>query len=517
MTESFTEARRSNSSRRRCSNGNGGRTLSAAPAAPYIVRGIPPYNILSDDALTLIEENADIILSDVGLDFRGNETALRLWREAGANVRGERVRFDRGICQEIIRRSAPREFTQHARNSARTVKIGGANTVFAPVYGPPFVRSLDFERRYARLEDFNDLVKLTYLSPNLHHSGGTIVEPTDVPANKRHLDMLYGHIRFSDKPFMSAVTAGERALDSIAMAKIVFGSDFVDQNCCLLGLINVNSPLVADDTMLAAMIELARHNQATLITPFIIAGASGLTSPAGMAAQAHAEIIAVMALTQLVRPGSPVICGYMVMGLNMRTGGPIRFDETWKSILIAGQLARRLGVPFRAGGQSTGSKIPDIQAGMEGTTYLDYSLLSGVNFLLNATGTCEAGLCVSMEKFMLDCDLLGAMSRMLSPIETGPEGFSLDDIASVGPGGNFLSSRHTMDRYRTVFFESELFDGNSFEQWESEGGQDAAVRANALLRRRLAECQPPPIDPAVDEALQEYIDKRKAQLPDSFA
>lgn len=503
---------------RRRRRGNAGTKVEGvALAAPYLVRNMPALDLLHDEALELIESKAEDILSEVGVEFRGNRTALRLWRDAGATVVGERVRFDRGMCRELIQKTATAQFTQHARNPERSVVIGGKNAVFAPVYGPPFVRSLDFERRYARLEDFEKLVKMTYLTPHLHHSGGVIVEPNDIPVSKRHLDMLYGHIKYSDKAFMAAVTSGERAQDSIEMARLVFGNEFVENNCVLLGLINVNSPLVADETMLAALEVLASHNQATLITPFIIAGASGMTSPAGMVAQAHAEATAVMALAQLMRPGCPVIYGYMAMGMNMKTGSGLRFDETWKSMLISGQLARSLGVPFRGGGNSSSSKIPDIQAGMEGTAYLDYSLLSGVNFLLHATGACETGLAVSMEKFVLDCELLGAMAKMFEPVNLSDEAFALEDIKEIGPGGNFLASKHTMNRFRTAFYEPEVFDGNSFEQWHAEGQQDAVLRANKVMHKRLAEYTAPHLDAAVDESVKAFIECRKSELPDSFA
>ena len=481
------------------------------------MRRLPPYEILSEEGLGLIEANADRLLEEIGVDVRGDPVSLGLFRAAGAEVRGERVRFPAGLCRSIIAASAPAQFRQHARNPERNVEIGGDNVVFAPAYGAPFVRGLDIERRYATLEDFNRFVMLSQASPYLHHSGGTVCEPTDIPVSKRHLDMVYGHIRYSDKPYMGPVTSGENAEDCIRMTEIVFGREFVANNCCTVSLININSPLVLDATMLDALRVYASHGQGTLITPFVIGGASGPVTPAAMLTQTLAEALAGIALTQLVRPGAPVIFGLLVAGMNMRSGAPQRFDETWKCLLAGGQLARRLGVPYRCGGMTTTAKIPDAHAGMEGAIYLNHSLLAGVNFLLHATGTCEGGLCLSYEKFVLDCHLLGALGRMLAGLDLGADEFGLDAMAEAGPGGNFLNTRHTLARYRNAFYELPIFDCTSFEQWRDGGSLDAAARANIELKSILSGYEQPPFDSAVDEALQAFMRERKAKLPDSFA
>ncbi|MDA1071190.1 MAG: trimethylamine methyltransferase family protein, partial [Proteobacteria bacterium] len=224
-----------------------------------------------------------------------------------------------------------------------------------------------------------------------------------------------------------------------------------------------------------------------------------------------------IALTQLVRPGAPVIFGLLVSGLNMRSGVPTRFDETWKCLLAGGQLARRLGVPYRCGGMTSTSKTPHVHAGMEGATYATYSMLAGVNFLLHATGTIEGGLCLSYEKFVLDCHYLGALGRMMGGIDLGEDEFGLEALAEAGPGGNFLATKHTLARYREAFYESPLFDSKPFEQRRDEGSPDAAQRANTELRSLLADYEPPPIDASVDAALQDFMAERKAVLPDSFA
>jgi trimethylamine--corrinoid protein Co-methyltransferase len=486
------------------------------PAPAYVTRTVAPYELLGEDALCLIEERADDILEQIGVEVR-HEPSLRLLKEAGADVNGSRVHLPRGLCRKIVTQSAPAEFMQHARNPARSVKFGGNACILAPAYGSPFVSGMDGPRHYATLNDFNNFVKLTQITPNLHYAGGVICEPTDIPVSKRHLDMVYGLIRNSDKPFMGMVTSGERAEDSMDMAKVLFGPEFVANNCVVAGLINLNSPLLLDQTMLDAAHVYARDGQATVITPFIIAGASGTTTVAGNLAQSLAETLVGMAITQLVRPGAPVVYGCMMMGMNMKTGGPIRFDETWKCVLAAGQLARRLGVPYRAGGSSSSSKVPDVQAGWEGALYMIFSLLSGVNFMLHATGTLEMGLALNYEKYVLDCDMLGAAMRMLTAIDLTEDEFGLEAIREAGPGGNFLATAHTMARYREAFYESRFCDGNSFEQWQNEGSLDAAQRATKYVKQALEEFEAPVLDPAIDEALIDFINRRKAVLPDSFA
>src|ERR1700691_6779217 len=253
------------------------RAARAGASIPYITRKISYYEVLSEEGLALMEHNADTILEEIAIDFRDDPEALEIWKAAGADVKGERVHFARGMCRSLIQRSAPREFIQHARNPARNVLIGGKNTVFAPAYGSPFVRNLDEGRRYARIVDFRNFVKLAYMSNALHHSGGTICEPVDLPVNKRHFEMVYSHIKYSDKPFMGSVTHPERAQDSIEMAKILFGNDYLDPatgrpKTVLINLINVNSPMTYDAPMLGAAKTYARANQACIITPFILAG-----------------------------------------------------------------------------------------------------------------------------------------------------------------------------------------------------------------------------------------------------
>ncbi len=482
----------------------------------YITRRIPLVEPLDEEGLAIIERNADTILEEIGIEFRDDAEALELWRNAGADVKGTRVRFPRGLPRSIIQKTAPREYVQHARNPERSVVIGGNNTVFAPVYGPPFIRSLDEGRRYATIEDFRNFVKLAYMTPAMHHSGGTVCEPVDLPVNKRHLDMVYSHIRLSDKPFMGSVTHPLRAADTVEMAKIVFGAEFVEQNAVITSLINANSPMVWDGTMLGALKVYARANQACVVTPFILAGAMSPVTVAGTLAQVLAEVLTGAATTQLVRPGAPVVFGVFASSLSMQSGAPT-FGTPEPTLVswAAGQLARRLGVPFRTGGSLCASKVPDAQAAYESAQTLLPTMLAGTNFVLHGAGWLEGGLASGYEKFVMDADQLGMMQVLAGNIDLSENGQALSAIREVGPGSHYLGCAHTQANFETAFYRSSIADNNSFEQWEAEGRQDAAQRANKIWKQMLADYEPPPIDPGIDEALTEFIAKKKAAFPDS--
>ena len=332
---------------------------------PFLTRTLAPFEVLNEEGLATIEYNADTILEQVGIDFR-DEEALAAWREAGADVQGERVRFARGMCRHLVQATAPSSFTQYARNPANNVEIGGPHTVFAPAYGSPFVRDLDRGRRYGTIEDFQNFVKLTYLSPWLHHSGGTVCEPVDLPVNKRHFDMVYAHMRWSDKPFMGSVTHPDRAQDTVDMARVLFGADFLEDHPVVLSLANANSPLVWDSSMLGAARVYARANQAVLMTPFILAGAMSPATVAGAATQTLAEALAGMAYVQLVRPGAPVVFGSFASSMSMQSGAPtFGTPEPALVLYILAAVARRLRVPFRSGGALCASKIRSILALVE--------------------------------------------------------------------------------------------------------------------------------------------------------
>ena len=490
----------------------------AAPMAtsPYLVRTMPPVEMLDEEGMVQIEENAETILSEIGIAFQDTPEALELWKEAGADIDGELIRFPRGMCRAIISESAPAIYTQHARNPERSVAIGGNNTVFVPNYGSPFVTDLDQGRRYATLEDFRNVVKLTYALPHLHHSGGTVCEPVDVPVNKRHLDMVYAHIRYSDKPFMGSVTASDRAADSVELARIAFGGDLEDRTV-ISSLINASSPLRWDATMLGAATVYARANQACVISPFILAGAMSPVTVAGLAAQVLAEALSGMAYCQVVRPGAPVIFGTFASSMSMATGAPtFGTPEAGQAIYLMAALARRVGVPFRSGGQFTASKAPDAQAAYESAHTLVPTMLAGVNFVLHAAGWLEGGLSLSYEKLIMDADQLGAMEVYARGIDLSENGQAMDAFHTNAHGQHFLGTAHTLANFETAFWRSGIADNNSFEQWDEEGGLTAAQRANATWKQMLNDYEPPPLDDAIDAELEDYIGRRKAEMPDAI-
>ncbi|MEQ9602998.1 MAG: trimethylamine methyltransferase family protein [Thalassobaculaceae bacterium] len=507
---------------RRGRAGGGGRDARRAARgksstlySPFISRQIATFDVLSEEGLEIIEANAETILQEIGIVFRDDAESLQMWRDAGADVDGERVRLPKGLARDLIK-TAPATFTQHARNPERSVEIGAGNTVFAPVYGPPFVSDIDGGRRYATIEDFQNFVKLAYSHAGLHHSGGTVCEPVDLPVNKRHFDMVYAHIKYSDKPFMGSVTHPDRALDTLEMAKLVFGAEFVDNNTVLVSLINANSPMTWDATMLGALKNYARNNQAVITTPFILAGAMSPVTVAGTLAQTLAEAMAGMAFAQLCRPGAPVIFGSFASSISMQSGAPT-FGTPEPALVLYGcaQLARRLNVPFRSGGSLCGSKVPDAQAAYESANTLLPTVMGGVNFVLHAAGWLEGGLVSSYEKFMMDADQCAMMRTMLEGVDLSENGQAMDAIREVGPGAHFLGCTHTQANFEKAFFRSSIADNTTYEQWVSEGGNDAYRRAAGLVKKTLAEYEAPALDPAVDEALVDFMARRKAEFPDS--
>ena len=492
------------------------RAGASTGAEAFLTRKLAPFELVSDEGLELIEHNADTILERVGVEIRDYPSAVDRFRDAGCDVDGTRVRFPRGLARSLVQATAPATYTQHARNPERNVQIGGDATVFAPNYGSPFVHDLDQGRRYATLADFENFVKLAYLSPYLHHSGGTVCEPVDVPVSKRHLDMVYAHIRHSDKPFMGSVTAGERAADSVELARIAFGGDLADRTV-MTSLINASSPLVWDATMLDAAEVYAASNQATVISPFILAGAMAPATSAGVASQTLAEALAGMAFTQLVRPGAPVVFGSFASSMSMQTGAPtFGTPEPAMVLYTVGQLARRLGVPFRSGGSLCASKLPDAQAAYESANTLLPTVMGGVNFVLHAAGWLEGGLAIGYEKFVLDTDQLGAMSTLAKGLDISENGLALDALLDHEPGQHHLGTGHTLANFETAFYRSTTADNSSYEQWSEEGALDAAQRANAIWKAQLAAYEPPPIDDAIDEELRAYVARRKDELPDEF-
>ncbi len=507
--------------RRRGRSGGGAarraeRTAVSTETAKYITRNIPLYEILNDDALDLIEANADILLEEIGVNFVDNPDGLERWKAAGALVDGERVRFPKGMLRELCK-TAPSQFTQHARNPEKSVVIGGDNLVVAPVYGPPFVRDADGGRRYATMDDFIKFVKLGYMSKWVHHSGGTVCEPTDVPVNKRHLDMLLAHMLYSDKPFMGSVTEPSRAQDSVDMCKILFGEAFVRDNTVMTSLININSPLTFDSIMMGALEVFAENNQASIVSPFIVGGAMAPVSVIGTLTQVLAEVLVGIGYSQLVRPGAPVIFGTFVTSIDMNSGAPTFGTPEASQILYgAGQLARRMNLPFRSGGGLCGSKLPDAQAAYETANTLNAALMGGVNFMLHACGWLEGGLVSSFEKFVMDADQLGTLHKMAAGIDVTENGQAMDAIREVGPGGHYLGCAHTQENFKDAFWRTEVLDYKPFETWEEEGAKDTQALASERVKYLLDNYQEPAMDPDIRKRLIEFVDTKKASMPDAF-
>ena len=507
--------------RRRARGGGGAarraeRTAVRIEVAKYIERNIPNFEILNEEALAVIEANAEIVLEEIGVAFVDNPDALKRWKDAGADVDGERVRLPKGLARKLCA-TAPSSYIQHARNPERSVEIGGRNLVLAPVYGPPFVRDVAGGRRYATMEDFQKFVKLAYMSKWLHHSGGTVCEPTDVAVNKRHLDMMLAHMTLSDKPFMGSVTEPSRAQDSVDMCKILFGADFVAENTVMTSLININSPLTFDSTMMGALEIYAANNQAAIISPFIVGGAMAPVSVAGTLTQVTAEVLAGVAYSQLVRPGAPVIAGAFVTSIDMNSGAPTFGTPEAAHITYGmGQIARRLGLPYRSAGSFCGSKLPDAQAAYETANSLNVGLMSGVNFMLHAAGWLEGGLVASFEKFVMDADQLGTLHHLARGVDVSENAQAMDAIREVGPGGHYLGCAHTQANFKEAFWRTDLLDYKPYEQWAEEGERDTVALAGARVEKLLGDYQAPPMDPATREALMAYVAEKKASEPDAF-
>ncbi|MGB1360765.1 MAG: trimethylamine methyltransferase family protein [Alphaproteobacteria bacterium] len=509
MTEQ--EARKS----RRGGGRNRGEATSNNDYPAYAKRNISYFNPYSQEQIDTIISDAENLLEEIGIDFRDDAEVLEIWKKAGANVDGERVRFPKGMLRDLLK-TAPAEFTQHARNPKRSVQIGGTNTVYVPAYGSPFVRDLENGRRYATIEDFQNFVKLAYMSPGMNHSGGTVCEPTDIAVNKRHLDMVYAHMKYSDKPFMGSVTAPERAQDTVDMCKILFGEEFVDNNCVVINLINANSPMVFDDTMLGALKVYAKNNQACVVSPFILAGAMSPVTVVATLTQIVAEAMSGMALTQLVRKGAPVVFGTFASTTNLQTGAP-SFGGPESSLILYGaaQVARTLNIPFRSGGGLNAAKLPDAQAAYEAANTLSTATNAGVNFMLHSAGWLEGGLVMSYEKFIMDAEQTEGHMKFLAGPDMSDNGKGKGSWQEVGVGQHFLGCTHTQENFRSAFYNYSSSDSNSFEQWESEGEKTLDVRANERKNKMLAEYQAPEIDEGIDAKLLEFVKTKKDAVPDA--
>lgn len=484
--------------------------------APYIKRQLPFFDPLSEEEVAKIDTQVDWMLENIGFAFRDDPESIRIWKEAGVKVEEDKVFADAKWVRELCAGS-PDEFTQVARNPERSVVVGGSNQVFAPIYGAPFVRDLEGGRRYATFDDFEKLLKLTYLHPNLHHSGLVIAEPTDIPVSKRHLDMVLAHMLLNDKPHLGAITEKSRAQDSVDMAEILHGKDVMDQNVVIMANVNTNSPLLIDRVVTEAIQVYSSRGQAMVVTPFILTGAMGPVSTAAAVAQAMAEAMICCAFTQLVRPGAPFVMGNFLSSMSLKSGAPtFGMPEPVLSNYVIGQMARQLGMPLRCGGSLTASKIEDAQAAYESADSMHSTMLAGSNFTLHAAGWLEGGLTTGFEKLVMDADRLGSYQKILDGLDLDDEQFARDAYEAVEPGGHFLGSAHTMRHYETAFYEAELSDSENVESWEEKGSHDMRKRAYNKWNRMLENYEAPLIDPGTREALTDYVDKRKTEIPDAW-
>ncbi len=490
------------------------RDVVKAPA--YIQRKIPFYEFLGEEGLVKLEEQADWLIQEIGMEFRDDPKALEIWKAGGADVNGTRVKLEKGMARELCK-TIPQKFTQLARNPDKSVEIGGTSQVFAPVYGPPFVRDLEGGRRYGTIKDHENLVKIAYSLPSLHHTGLVICEPCDVPVSKRHFDMVYNHMRYNDKPFLGAITEKSRAQDSVDMARVLFGEEVLQNNCVIMGNVNTNSPLLIDRVVTEAAQVYCGASQGLIVAPFILGGAMGPVTTSASIAQALAEAMMVGAFTQLVRPGAPFILGNFLSSMSLKSGAPtFGMPEPVMSNLVIGQLARRLGVPLRCGGSLTASKLPDAQAAAESADSMLSTALGGANFVLHSAGWLEGGLVTGYEKLVLDADRLGAYQVMLSGLPMDENAMARSAYSEVEPAGHFLGCSHTMGNYQTAFYDAKLSDSESCEQWEENGSKDSAKRAYERWNQILDEYELPPMDEAKNEELLEFIAKRKAEIPDAW-
>src|ERR1700716_743833 len=468
------------------------------------------YEILGEEQVQQIHDQAMLILQEIGVDFL-HPRSLDILRQAGLKIEDQRVRFERAFIEEQVAK-APASFEVQARNVKNTVTIGGDYMVNAPVYGPPFIPALDRGRRGATIADFTNFDKMAQATPQIHCAGGTIVEPEDLPLETRHLDMVYSHVRWTDMPYMGSVISEEGARDSIEMSSILFGGRAnIEKTPALLALVNVNSPLRYDDRMLGALLEYAAANQPVLVTPFLMAGAMSPMGLAGTIAQQTAEALAGIALVQLIRPGAPCIYGSFLTNIDMQPGRPaLGTPESARGILASAQMARHYGLPFRGGGALTSSKVPDAQAAYESMMCLWPTVLGGVHFVLHAAGWLESALLASYEKFIIDVEALRMFEWMLEKgLPFDDEGFAMDGIREVGPGGHHLGSEHTMRHYRTGFYRPWISSTENYDRWQRMGSRTADRVANEKWKQLLADYADPGMSPGTDEQLQAFMEVRR--------
>lgn len=485
---------------------------------PELHRGIPYLDLLMEEQEEIVHDATMDLLEGTGIEFRDDE-AIEMWRAAGGDdvrIDGHRLQIDREFLLSLVA-TAPSEYTMVARDPGRTVSLGGRKSIFTPAYGAPFVLDLDGRRRSATMEDFDNFAKIAYQTPAMQMTGGVLVEPMDVPVPHRHLRMTYSLMKHSTKPFMGAVTTRERAEDSLAMAKILFGDEFVERNTVMTSLANGNSPLVWDASMLDAVKVYSGANQAILFTPFVLGGASTPASTIGSVVQINAEALAGIAFSQIVRRGAPAVYGQWLSTVSMKTGAPMAgTPEIDHMNLLIGQMARRYDVPWRCSGMCSASKLVDAQAGYEAARNMFGAVLAGANFILSTTGYLESALCQSYAKTGLD----GEQAELFRVFAEGVRFDELDAAISamgeVEPGGHYLGTSHTLANFERAFSMPELMDSDGYEQWLAAGGADANARGAAKVTQMLSDYEEPPLPSDTDAALRDFVERRVTEIPDSL-
>ena len=485
---------------------------SMAPPAilhrPALENQLPVYEILQEETVDKVLDFSLRILEDIGIEFR-HPDAPNVWKNAGAKVDGARIYIPRDLLLKFIE-SIPSKIKLHARNAERSVLVGGNHTVFSGTYGSPNVLDFDNQRRFSTLEDLKNFTKLAHVAPTINVNGGVLVEPLDIDVPKRHLHFLRTALTLSDKPVMGAVTSQTAANDTIKMLQIVFGEEFVDNNTVVAALVNCNSPLVWDETMLNALTIYAKANQSVICTPFIMAGASSPVSTIGSCAQLIAEALAGMAYAQIIRSGSPMIFGCCTHTISMRSGAPLcGTPEAVQMNIIVGQVVRKLGLPWRASGMWSTAKTPDMQAGFETIMSIFPCLLAQANWIIHAVGYVEGGLAMSYSKFVHDVEQIGIFYDVFKAPKMDDLDEVFETIREVGPGAHFLGAAHTR---KNMFYIPELANADSFEQWRDEGARDANQVGLDKAKKILDEYEPPAIDDNVNGTLAEFIEKREAEL-----
>lgn len=476
---------------------------------PALMRNVPVYEVVNAEGVEQIHDLAMRIVESIGVDFRDAES-LDIWKKTDAEIQGERVRVSRDTLMALVDQ-APSEYVHHARNPERTVTVGGRSMVVSPSYGPPYIYDLEGKRRTATLEDLHNLQKLNHMAASVHIAGGPVVEPMDIPVPHRHLYMAYSGLKYSDKPIVGNVTARERAEDTIEMCKIVFGDDFATNNCCTTSLINANSPLVWDATMLDALKVYAANNHAVMCSPFSMAAASTPASNVGTMAVVTAEALMAIAFAQLVRPGAPMLFGVPAMTVALNSGAPVHGSPDSAIVqFLAGQMARRYGIPHRAIANCATSKSADMQAGYDSMWGLFPSFLAGAQWITMAGGMMEGTLGVGYAKTVIDFEQLDAFYHFCQGCRFDDLDEIFETVKDVGPGGHFLGAAHT--RKADLFiFPSQ--NNVTYEQWDVEGRKDSEQVGLDKAKQWLERYEAPAIDPMIDEALLALIAERETTIP----